>query len=154
MYALTWWPTESGPTVTWPLSASRTRDPPPKPIETRSGIEKLIKWLGSFRTRDKRVILCSDSSNCRKKVRKFEWAFEAPLMNDAACRGKPLGSNTPTSVVVPPTSTTITLFLQVVSPNLCQLDMTPHAWDLSLQMKRSWWVNRAASAAIINVLSF
>jgi len=32
-YALTWWPTESGPTVTWPFSASRTRDPPPKPIE-------------------------------------------------------------------------------------------------------------------------
>ena len=81
--------------------------------------------------------------------------YEAPLMNAAACRGKPLGSNTPTSVVVPPTSTTITLFPE----RSCFTKSMPARYDAP----RTEFVapdekvligNRAASAAVINVPSF
>ena len=83
--------------------------------------------------------------------------YEAPLMNAAACRGKLLGSNTPTSVVVPPTSTTITLFPERSSS--CFTKSMPARYDAPRMEfvapdEKVLMGNRAASAAIINVLSF
>lgn len=81
--------------------------------------------------------------------------FEAPLINAAACRGKPLGSNTPTSVVVPPTSTTITLFPE----SSCFTKSIPARYDAPRMEfvapdEKVLMGNRAASAAVIKVPSF
>ena len=94
-----------------------------------------------------------------KKVRKvtdnIRRVFEALLINAAACRGNPLGSNTPTSVVVPPTSTTITLF----SERSCFTISIPARYDAPRMEfvapdEKVLMGSRAASAAVIKVPSF
>ena len=91
----------------------------------------------------------------RKVTDNFRGLFEAPLINAAACRGKPLGSNTPTSVVVPPTSTTITLFPECS----CFSKSMPARYDAPRMEfvapdEKVLMGSRAASAAVINVPSF
>ena len=109
---------------------------------------------------DKRVNTLSwlqqlENKKVRKVMDNIKGVFEAPLINAAACRGKPLGSNTPTSVVVPPTSTTITLFPE----SSCFTKSIPARYDAPRMEfvapdEKVLMGNRAASAAVIKVPSF
>ena len=79
----------------------------------------------------------------------------APSMKAAACRGNPLGSNTPTSVVVPPISTTIMLF---PDPSLLFRSI-PARYDAPLiefvaPEEKVLTGRRAASSAEVSVPSF
>lgn len=80
----------------------------------------------------------------------------APSINAAACRGKPLGNNTPTSVVVPPTSTTMILLPE---PPSCFIRSMPARYDAPriefvAPDEKVLIGKRAASAAVVNVPSF
>ena len=85
----------------------------------------------------------------------FRFHKYAPSMKAAAWRGNPLGSNTPTSVVVPPISTTIMLF---PDPSLLFRSI-PARYDAPLiefvaPEEKVLIGRRAASSAEVSVPSF
>jgi len=89
------------------------------------------------------------------QIGNFRFHKYAPSMKAAAWRGNPLGSNTPTSVVVPPISTTIMLF---PDPSLLFRSI-PAKYDAPLiefvaPEEKVLIGRRAASSAEVSVPSF